>query len=94
MSQLYDFTQHINIGPTTAKNLQEMGIKDFSEMKRLGTEELFFRYLQHRGGWHRGMCSCWLYAIEGAITDTKWNEIPEQKRKRFRSIVHSITRKR
>ena len=86
----YDFTQLRNIGKKTAHNLESMGIKDLDEMRRIGTEELFFKYFQYKGGWNSGMCSCWLYVIEGALTDTNWWKIPNKKKEKFKKYVKDL----
>ena len=86
----FDFTTLRNVGTTTAKQLQAMGIKDDQEMKKIGTEELFFRHFQTQGGWKKNMCSCWLYAIEGAITETTWNLIPYQRKQELKKYFHDL----
>ncbi len=86
----FDFTVLRNIGKKTAKSLDKMGISDLEEMKKIGTEELFFKYFQSKGGWKSGMCSCWLYAIEGAMTDTDWWKIPDKKKEKFKKYVKDL----
>ncbi len=86
----FNFTSLRNIGKKTAKNLESMGVSDLEEMKKIGTEELFFKYFQHKGGWNSGMCTCWLYAIEGAITDTDWWKIPDKKKEKFKKYVKDL----
>ena len=86
----FDFTKLKNIGPRTAANLRKMGIKNLDEMKKLGTKELFWRYFESSGGWHSTMCSCWLYAIEGAITNTHWTQISAKKKTELRKYVHDL----
>ncbi|MDH3325025.1 MAG: TfoX/Sxy family protein [Candidatus Peregrinibacteria bacterium] len=87
---VFDFKSLINIGDAIASDLNKAGVKDLKEMTKLGTEEIFFRHFQAQGGWKKGMCSCWLYVIEGAITNTKWNEIPSKRKKELCEYVKKV----
>ena len=86
----FDFTTLKNIGAKTAKTLEKLGVRDFEDLKKLGAEKLFFKYFENSGGWKAGMCSCWLYAIEGAITGVDWWKIPESKKSRFKKFVKDL----
>jgi len=46
----FDFTKLLNIGKALAYDLEEIGVKDLEEMQKLGTEEIFWRHFQVRGG--------------------------------------------
>jgi DNA transformation protein len=78
-----------NIGVKCAEKLYEVGICTEEQLKELGTEEVFWRIFEKKG-WERGMCSCFLYAVEGAITNERWNKIPEKRKKELVDFVHSV----
>lgn len=85
----FDFTKLRNIGPACAKDFVAMGIKDFDEMKQLGTEELLFRRFQHFSN-PKKICTCWARAVEGAITDTRWNEIPDDRLAQIKKYAQNL----
>lgn len=89
-SRKFDFTSLINIGPAIGKNLEDIGLKDLEDMKKVGTEEIFFRHFQQQGGWGQGMCSCWLYTIEGTITNTKWHQIPQKRKDELKKYTKDL----
>lgn len=75
-----------NIGPSCALRIHRAGIENLDQMQHLGTEEVFLRVFEANG---RGsiMCTCFLYAIEGAITNTKWHEIPNTRKAQLKKFM-------
>jgi hypothetical protein len=65
-----------NLGEKTAQWLLDAGIKTKSELAKLGAIEVCRRMLQV--GHPVSVVAA--YAIEGALTDTHWNEIPPAKK--------------
>jgi DNA transformation protein and related proteins len=78
-----------NIGEKTMQRLLEIGIETPEQLSELGPEEIFLRIFE-KNGWEQGMCSCFLYALEGAITGERWNEISEKRKKELVAFVHSV----
>jgi hypothetical protein len=78
-----------NIGKRTEQTLLDIGIKTSEELCLIGPEEVMLRIFEKKG-WQNGMCTCFLYALEGAITNTKWNEIPEKRKKEFLKFVKDL----
>ncbi len=78
-----------NIGKRIAEDLEEIGVYTPEELKKVGPEEVMLRIFEKKG-WQKGMCTCFLYALEGAITDTRWNEIPERRKKEFLKFVKEL----
>ena len=65
-----------NLGEKTALWLLDAGVKTKSELAKLGAIEVCRRMLQ--AGHPVSVVAA--YAIEGALTDTHWNEIPASKK--------------
>ncbi len=78
-----------NLGEKSVQRLLEVGVEMPEQLKQLGPEEIFLRIFE-KNGWEQGMCSCFLYALEGAITGERWNEIPEKRKKELVAFVHSV----
>ena len=64
-----------NIGARTASWLAEVDIRDEADLRALGAVAAY-RRLKHARP--RGVTLVALYAAYGALTDTHWNEIPEE----------------
>lgn len=67
----------INIGKELERKLKIIGIKSAEELKQLGSKETFFRLKQR----FPEICLVHLYTLEGAITNTKFNELSEETKK-------------
>ena len=65
-----------NLGEKTAQWLLDAGIRTKSELAKLGAIEVCRRMLM--AGHPVSVVAA--YAIEGALTDTPWNEIPASKK--------------
>ena len=68
-----------NLGPQCAKHFKEVGITEPEQIYDLGTEAAFeMLYIRFKG--EIKFTSVYLYAIEGAILDCNWKEIPDERR--------------
>lgn len=65
-----------NIGPKSAAWLRQVGLRDREELMEIGPVEAFMRV--KRAGFKPSLNL--LYAIEGALLDCHWQEVPEQRR--------------
>jgi len=65
-----------NIGPKSAAWLRQVGLRTHEDVAALGTVEAFMRV--KRAGFKPTLNL--LYAIEGALTDRHWQEIPDERR--------------
>jgi hypothetical protein len=65
-----------NIGPKSAAWLRQVGLRSLDDLAAVGTVEAFMRV--KRAGFKPGLNL--LYAIEGALLDCHWQEVPEQRR--------------
>ena len=65
-----------NIGPKSAAWLRQVGLRTLEDVAAVGTVEAFMRV--RRAGFKPGLNL--LYAIEGALLDCHWQEVPEERR--------------
>ena len=65
-----------NIGPKSAAWLRQVGLRTLEDLTAVGTVEAFMRV--RRAGFKPGLNL--LYAIEGALLDCHWQEVPDERR--------------
>jgi DNA transformation protein len=65
-----------NIGPKSAAWLRQVGLRSLGEIAAIGTVEAFMKV--RRAGFKPSLNL--LYALEGAILDCHWQEIPDERR--------------
>ena len=65
-----------NLGPKSAAWLRQVGLRTRDDLAATGPVEAFMRV--RRAGFRPGLNL--LYAIEGALQDTHWQEVPEARR--------------
>lgn len=65
-----------NIGPKSAAWLRQVGLRSHEDLAAIGTVEAFMRV--KRAGFKPTLNL--LYAIEGALLDCHWQEIPDERR--------------
>lgn len=62
-----------NIGPVTARSLYAIGIAREADLRQAGAVEA---YLRVKALDPKGTTLVLLYALQGALTDTYWNDLP------------------
>ncbi len=72
-----ELTSMRNIGKELERKLKIIGISSAEELKHLGSKETFFRLKQR----FPEVCLVHLYTLEGAITNTNFNELSEETKK-------------
>jgi DNA transformation protein len=65
-----------NIGPKSAAWLRQVGLRTPEDLAAIGPVEAFMRV--KRAGFKPSLNL--LYALEGALCDTHWQEVPEARR--------------
>ena len=65
-----------NIGPKSAAWLRQVGLRTREDLAAAGTVDAYMRV--RRAGFKPGLNL--LYAIEGALNDCHWQEVPEPRR--------------
>jgi DNA transformation protein len=63
-----------NIGPITARHLHTIGVMSEAELRRLGPVAVY-RRIKHVDPENTTIVL--LYALQGALTDTHWNDLPK-----------------
>jgi DNA transformation protein len=66
----------INIGAKSEKNLNEIGIHTLADLKKMGSVKAW--HMMRAEHPKKDCCICALYALEGAIMDVRWHELPEE----------------
>ncbi len=77
-----ELTSMRNIGKELERKLKIIGINSAEDLKQLGSKETFFRLKQR----FPEICLVHLYTHEGAITNTNFNELSEETKKRFKRV--------
>ncbi len=82
-----DELQHLkNLGKTSAQWLHAVGIHSASDLRRLGAVDAY-RAVKARGF---RASTVLLYAIEGALLDVHWNDIPAQRKEELNQQVDHL----
>ena len=70
-----------NLGPISAARLRSVGIQTPDDLRRLGT---IAAYAMLKRAYPNETTPVVLYALEGAIRDTRWYSLPDETRARLR----------
>lgn len=62
-----------NVGPVTARQLQTVGITSAAELREAGALEAYRRL---RAAYPSAITRVCLYALQGALLDCHWNDLP------------------
>jgi TfoX-like protein len=73
-----------NLGPISAARLRAVGIDSPEELRRIGAVEAFVKLKE---GLPFDISLVFLYALQGAVTDTDWRQLSESTRARLRREV-------
>ena len=71
-----------NIGKEMENKLKSVGISTAEELKALGSQEAFLRVKRR----YPYVCLVHLYALEGAITDIEYNQLPEDVKRELKQV--------
>ena len=77
-----------NIGPTCTQHLYKAGIYDIETMQKLGAEEVFFQ--MWKANPMIAIHPCYIYALEGAITDVPLGSVPQNRREDFKQFCKDL----
>lgn len=76
-----------NIGPKSAAWLRQVGLRSHEDLAAIGTVEAFMRV--KRAGFKPSLNL--LYAIEGALLDCHWQDIPDARRAELIAAADAAT---
>ena len=79
MSELTDM---MNIGKEIAKKLATVGIDSSEKLIEIGSKQAFLQLKQE----YPNVCLVHLYTLEGAITNTEFNCLSEEKKKELKEF--------
>jgi len=75
-----------NIGKELEKKLKFAGIETVEELKQLGSQEAFVRVKSY----YPNICLVHLMALEGAVSDMEYNQLPDDVQKKLKDFCNSI----
>ena len=78
-----------NIGPKMAEKLYNAGIYDFDSLVRIGTEDIYLM-VDESGGFCGTHHAAYLYAIEAAIIDCKWQDVPKDRKNELKDFAKKL----
>jgi len=88
-AQMNGLSSMRNIGKTLEKKLISVGITTAEELMAVGSEGAFVR-LKLRYPDAKGMSLVHMYAIEGAISDTDFNRLPDDVKQRLKEFCDNL----
>ena len=65
-----------NIGPKSAAQLRQVGVRSLDDLRALGSLEAFVKL--KRAGFKPSLNL--LYSLEGALLDCHWQQVPDERR--------------
>lgn len=77
-----ELTEMMNIGKEIAKKLTAVGIDSSEKLIRTGAKQAFLKLKQE----YPNVCLVHLYTLEGAICNTKFNCLSEEKKKELKEF--------
>lgn len=78
-----------NIGPIVAEKLIKAGIDSPEKLKKMGAKKAYLKILE-TGGFCGKFHAAYLYALEGAIIDCDWREIPKKTKEEFKAFTQEL----
>jgi DNA transformation protein len=78
-----------NIGPKLAEKLIEARIDSPEKLRRLGAKKTFEK-MYAAGDSYGDFNAAYLYALEGAIRNCNWLEIPEEIKAEYKAYAQSL----
>ena len=82
-----------NIGPQLAARLFAAGIDTPDKLRAMGARAAFEK-IYGDGDRYGDFNAAYLYALEGAIRDCDWLDIPEKIKKEYKAYTHRLQKRR
>lgn len=77
-----ELTDMMNVGKEMAKKLNTVGIDSSEKLIEIGSKQAFLQLKQE----FPNVCLVHLYTLEGAITNTEFNCLSEEKKKELKEF--------
>lgn len=81
-----DLTLMMNIGNEMARKLKAVGIDNSERLIETGSKEAFFKLKET----YPNVCLVHLYVLEGAISNTEYNALSDEKKKELKKFSDSL----
>jgi len=81
-----ELTSLRNIGKEMERKLKTVDISTTEELKQVGSEEAFMKLKFH----YPNVCLVHLQTLEGAVSDTEYNQLPEEVKKRLKNFSDNL----
>ena len=81
-----ELTSMMNIGSEMARKLKAVGIGTPEKLIETGSKEAFFKLKET----YPNVCLVHLYTLEGAISNTEYNALSEEKKKELKKFSDSL----
>ena len=78
-----------NVGPKLAEKLVEAGVDAPEKLRELGAKQAFNKMYAH-GDAYGDYNAAYLYALEGAIRDCDWLDIPNELKEEFKQYARDL----
>ena len=82
-----------NVGPKLAAKLFEAGIDSPEKLRQLGAKKAFER-IYAAGDAYGDFNAAYLYALEGAIRDCDWLNIPDKLKREYKEYAQRLQAKK
>ena len=80
-----------NVGPVTARRLNDVGIQTVADLEALGPVEA---YRHVKTAYPRDTTLICLYALQGALWDMHWSALPGEVKSNLRAQARASARRR
>lgn len=85
-----ELTEMMNIGKEMSKKLMSVGITSAEELAQIGAKQAFLQLKQE----YPNVCLVHLYTLEGAICNTEYNCLSEEKKKELKEFSDFLCRQK
>lgn len=82
-------TQLRNVGPKLAAKMIEAGIDTPDKLRRMGAKKAFSVMYKYGDG-YGDFNAAYLYALEGAIRDCDWSDIPIAVKEEYKAYAQKL----
>lgn len=80
--RMNELTELCNIGSTVAKRLNEIGVFNRNDLKRMGSVIAYQKMKQKHPDATLPRCY-YLYSLEGALRNSHWDKLPESLKRKL-----------